>query len=82
MTCGRVSPLSIRMSFEELAVQFEGSIASGAERAYRRAVEPLACLLTEAGVIHMVRLKRTSQTRRERKITAAVYLYQVDNDGE
>ena len=82
MTCGRVSPLSTRMSFEDLAVQFEGSTASGAERAYRRAVEHLACLLTEAGVIHMVRLKRKSQTRRKQKIAAAIYLYQVDNDGE
>ena len=82
MTCGRVSPLSTRMSFEDLAVQFEGSTASGAERAYRRAVEHLACLLTEAGIIHMVRLKRKSQTRRKQKIAAAVYLYQVDNDGE
>ena len=82
MTCGRVSPLSTRMSFEDLAVQFEGSTASGAERAYRRALEHLACLLTEAGVIHMVRLKRKSQTRRKQKIAAAVYLYQVDNDGE
>ena len=35
-------PLSTRMSFEDLAVQFEGSTASGAERAYRRAVEHLA----------------------------------------
>ena len=39
MTCGRVSPLSERKTFEELAVMFEGSTASGAERAYRRAVE-------------------------------------------
>lgn len=35
MTCGRVSPISERKSFEELAVMFEGSTASGAERAYR-----------------------------------------------
>ena len=82
MTCGRVSPLSTRMSFEDLAVQFEGSTASGAERAYRKAVDHLACLLTEAGVLHMIRLKRKSQTKRKKKIAAAVYLYQVDNDGE
>ena len=30
----------------------------------------------------MVRLKRKSQTRRKQKIAAAIYLYQVDNDGE
>ena len=44
MTCGRVSPISTRLTFEELAVLFEGSTASGAERAYRKAVEHLTCL--------------------------------------
>ena len=82
MTCGRVSPISTRLTFEELAVLFEGSTASGAERAYRKAVDHLACLLTEAGVLHMIRLKRKSQTKRKKIIAAAVYLYQVDNDGE
>ena len=82
MTCGRVSPISTRLTFEELAVLFEGSTASGAERAYRKAVEHLACLLEEAGALHMIRLKRKSQTKRKKKIAAAVYLYQVDNDGE
>lgn len=82
MTCGRVSPISTRLTFEELAVLFEGSTASGAERAYRKAVDHLACLLTEAGVLHMIRLKRKSQTKRKKKIAAAAYLYQVDNDGE
>ena len=82
MTCGRVSPISTRLTFEELAVLFEGSTASGAERAYHKAVERLACLLTETGVLHMIRLKRKSQTKRKKKIAAAVYLYQVDNDGE
>ena len=67
MTCGRVSPISTRLTFEELAVLFEGSTASGAERAYRKAVDHLACLLTEAGVLHMIRLKRKSQTKRKRK---------------
>ena len=38
--------------------------------------------ISELGVIHMVRLKRKSQTRRKQKIAAAIYLYQVDNDGE
>ena len=56
--------------------------ASGAERAYRKAVEHLAYLLTEAEVLHIIRLKRKSQTKRKKKIAAAVYLYQVDNDGE
>ena len=30
----------------------------------------------------MIRLKRKSQTKRKKKIAAAIYLYQVDNDGE
>lgn len=61
---------------------FEGSTASGAEQAYCKAVEHLACLLAETGVIHMIRLKRKSQTKRKKKVAAAVYLYQVENDGE
>lgn len=75
MTCGRVSPISTRLTFEELAILFEGSTVSGAERVYRKAVEHLACLLTEAGALHMIRLKRKSQTKRKKKIAAAVYLY-------
>lgn len=82
MTCGRVSPLSERKTFEDLAVMFEGSTASGAERAYRRAVEKLTVLLVEAGVLHAVRLKRKSVKRIKKKIAAAVYEYQVDCDGE
>ncbi len=82
MTCGRVNPIDTRLTFEELAVLFKGSTASGAERAYRKAVEHLTCLLEAAGVIHMIRLKRKSQTKRKKKIAAAVYLYQVTGDGE
>ena len=82
MTCGRVSPLSERKSFEELAVMFEGSSASGAERAYRRAIEKLTVLLIEAGALHAVRLKRKSVKRAKKKIAAAVYEYQADCDGE
>lgn len=82
MTCGQVSPLSERKSFEELAVMFEGSTASGAERAYRKAVEKLTLLLVEAGALHAVRLKRKSVKRIKKKIAAAVYEYQADCDGE
>ena len=82
MTCGRVSPISERKSFEELAVMFEGSTASGAERAYRRAVEKLTVLLVEADALHAVRLKRKSVKRIKKKIAAAVYEYQADCDGE
>lgn len=82
MTCGRVSPLSERKTFEELAVMFEGSTASGAERAYRRAVEKLTVLLVEAGALHAIRLKQKSVKRIKKKIAAAVYEYQADCDGE
>ena len=41
MTCGRVSPLGERTSFEDLAIEFEASSPRTAERAYRRAVEKL-----------------------------------------
>lgn len=82
MTCGRVSPLSERKSFEELAVMFEGSSASGAERAYHKAVEKLTLLLVEAGALHAVRLQRKSVKRAKKKIAAAVYEYQADCDGE
>ena len=81
MTCGRVSPISERKSFEELAVMFEGSTASGAERAYRRAVEKLTVLLVEAGTLHAIRLRRKSVKRIKKKIAAAVYEYQADCDG-
>lgn len=30
----------------------------------------------------MIRLKRKFQTKRKKKIAAAIYLYQADNDGE
>ena len=82
MTCGRVTSISKRKSFEELAVMFEGSTASGAERAYRKAVEKLTVLLVEAGALHAVRLRRKSMKRIKKKIAAAVYEYQADCDGE
>ena len=82
MTCGRVSPISTRKTFEELAVLFEGSTASGAERAYRRAVDRLTELLVAEGAIHVIRLKQKSKTKRKKKITAAIYEYQADCDGE
>ena len=82
MTCGRVGSWKNRPTFEELAVMFEGSTASGAERAYRKAVDKLTELLVAEGALHAVRLKQKSQTRRKKKITAAIYEYQADCDGE
>jgi len=69
-------------NFEELAVMFEGSTASGAERAYRRAVDKLTEFLVAEGAIHAVRLKQKSKTKRKKKIATAIYEYQADCDGE
>ena len=82
MTCGRVGSWKGRPTFEELAVMFEGSTASGAERAYRKAAEHLTILLVENGGVHAVRLKQKSKTKRKKKIATAVYEYQADCDGE
>ena len=82
MTCGRVGSWKNRPTFEELAVMFEGSTASGAERAYRRAVDKLTELLVAEGALHAVRLKQVSKTKRKKKIAAAIYEYHVDCDGE
>ena len=82
MRCGRVSPMSSRSSFEELATLFEGSGTSGAERAYRKALDKLTNILVEEGILHAVRLKRKNITRKKKEIATAIYLYQVDYDGE
>ena len=82
MTCGRVSPLATQSTFEDLAVDFEGTTASGAERFYRRTLDKLRLKLLESGLVHTVTLKQTECRKKNKKIAAAVYLYQADNDGE
>ena len=82
LTCGRVSPLSTQSTFEDLAVDFEGTTANGAERFYRRTLDRLRLELLESGVIHTVTLKQTESRKKNKKIAAAVYQYQADNDGE
>lgn len=72
MTCGRVSPLSERASFEDLAIEFESSSPRTAERAYRRAVEKLTLNLVELGELHAVRIER---------VAPGTYRYQADSDG-
>lgn len=72
MTCGRVSPLSERASFEDLAIEFESSSPRTAERAYRRAVERLTLNLVELGELHAVRIER---------VVPGIYRYQADSDG-
>ncbi len=73
MTCGRVAPLSERLSFEELAIAFEASSPRTAERAYRRAVEKLTLGMVELGALHAVHIERTPQD---------TYRYQADGDGD
>ena len=73
MTCGRVSPLSERASFEDLAIEFESSSPRTAERAYHRAVEKLTLNMVKLGELHAVRIER---------IAPGTYRYQADNDGE
>ena len=72
MTCGRVSPLSERVSFEDLAIEFESSSPRTAERAYRRAVEKLTLNLVELGELHAVRIEC---------VVPGIYRYQADSDG-
>lgn len=82
MRCGMVSPLNSRASFEELATLFEGSGTSGAERAYRKALDKLTVALVKDGALHAVHLKRKDITRKKKEIATVIYLYQVDFDGE
>lgn len=67
MACGRVSPMSKQKSYEELATAFEGSTASGAERAYRRALDRLRLRLMESGMVHTVTLKQTERRKKGKK---------------
>ena len=79
MTRGRVGSWKGRPAFEELAVMFEGSTASGAERAYRKAVDKLTELLVAEGALHAVRLKQKSKTNRFAN-KAVAYLLNCENE--
>ena len=74
--------MSTQSTFEDLAVDSEGITASGAERFYRRTLDKLRLKLLESGLVHTATLKQTECRKRNKIIAAAVYLYQVDNDGE
>ena len=52
------------------------------ERAYARAEDRLTKVLVAAGELHAVELRLKSQQKRGRKITAVVYEYLADCDGE
>ncbi len=75
MTCDRVSSLSQRKGFDELAWMFQGSSRSGSERNYQRAVEKLTKHLVDTGVLGVVEL-------RKKKNAAEVYEYCADYDGD
>ncbi len=81
MACGRVSSLSSQSTFEDLAVDLEGTTAGGAERFNRRTLDKLRLKLPESGVVYTVTLKQTECRKKNKKIAAAVYLYRADNDG-
>ena len=74
MTCGRVGSWEERPTFEELAVMFEGSTASGAERAYKKALDKLTGHLVDDGVISVVELKLIENNK---KIAAVAYEYKA-----
>ncbi|MEI3264153.1 MAG: hypothetical protein V8S16_06210 [Gemmiger sp.] len=74
--------MATQSNFEDLAVDFEGTTASGVERFYRRTLDKLRLKLLESSVVHTVTLKQTERRKKNKKIAAAVYLYQADNDGE
>ena len=82
MDCRCVLPMRRRPTWEDLAAMFEGSTASGAERAYKKAVQKLTQLLIEDGLFHTIALKCKCQKKRKEKIASATYLYQADSDGE
>ena len=75
MTCGRVSDWKKRVGFEDLAVLFEGSGSSGAERAYQRALDKMMKHLAQHEVFHVLQLRLVSQEKENKKIAAAVYSY-------
>lgn len=74
MTCGRVGSWDERPTFEDLAVMFEGSTASGAERAYKKSLDKLTGHLVDAGVLGVVELK---QIEKNKKIATAAYEYKA-----
>ena len=74
MTCGRVGSWEERPTFEDLAVMFEGTTSSGAERAYKEALDKLTGHLVDAGVLGVVELKLTEKTK---KIAATAYEYKA-----
>ena len=62
----RVGSWEERPTFEDLAVMFEGSTSSGAERANKEALDKLTGHLVDAGVLGVVELKLTEKNKNRR----------------
>ena len=56
--------MSTQSTFEDLAVDFEGTTASGAKRFYQRTLDKLL----ESRLVHTVTLKQTECRKKEQKI--------------
>ncbi len=67
MTCGRVSSLSAQPTFEDLAVDFEDTTASGAERFYRQTLDKLRLKLLDSRLVHTVTLNQAECRKRNKK---------------
>ena len=59
--------MSTQSTFEDLAVDFEGTTASGAERFYRRTLDKLRLKLLESRLVHTVTLKQAECRKRNKK---------------
>lgn len=57
-------PWDKRYSFEQLATAYEYSSTSGAERAYKKALDKLTGHLVDAGVIGVVELKLIEKNKK------------------
>ena len=55
--------MSMQSTFEDLAVDFEGTTASGAKRFYQRTLDKLL----ESRLVHTVTLKQTECRKRNKK---------------
>ena len=59
--------MSTQSTFEDLAVDFEDTTASGVERFYRRMLDKLRLKLLESRLVHTVTLKQTECRKRNKK---------------
>ena len=82
MTCGHVKKEVDALTFVKLGAKYNITTEKGANKAYRKAVARLATQMVEDGALHGVKMKLKSSTKKNKKITTAVFAYQADCDGE